>query len=73
MPKNARIAQLDDTLGVLTLSALTVEDSGNYSCSANNSAGLVTYTTSLYVKGVCHSLRLQSTGYLASYPSIEEL
>lgn len=51
--KNARIAQVDDTLGVLTLSALTVDDSGNYSCSANNSAGVAIYTTSLYVKGVC--------------------
>lgn len=59
--KNARITQVDDTLGLLTLSALTVDDSGNYSCSANNSAGVAIYTTSLYVKGVC--LRRQYKHY----------
>lgn len=50
--KNVRITQLDDVMVMLTLSSLTVEDSGNYTCKAENSAGVATFTAPLFVKGV---------------------
>lgn len=49
---NRRVMQLDDMMVMLSLSALSVNDSGNYTCLAKNSAGRAEHTASLYVKGL---------------------
>ncbi len=48
---NRRVQQWDDFSIVLSLSTISVNDSGNYTCHAKNLAGDATYTSSLYVKG----------------------
>jgi hypothetical protein len=46
-----RVQMLDDTTSMLSLNKLDLEDSGTYTCRANNSAGLTQYSTFLRVKG----------------------
>lgn len=46
-----RIQRWDDYSVVLSLSTISVTDSGNYTCKAKNIAGEALYTSALYVKG----------------------
>lgn len=50
-PSNYKIQQFDEFMSVLSISSLTVSDSGNYTCTANNSAGEASYTQTFHVKG----------------------
>lgn len=46
-----RTQQLDDTTVILSLSRLSLSDSGNYTCQAVNKAGRAQHTSLLLVKG----------------------
>lgn len=46
-----RIQRWDDYSVVLSLSSISFNDSGNYTCYAKNLAGEAFYTSALYVKG----------------------
>lgn len=47
----SRTQKLDDFTVILSLRRLQLEDMGNYTCQVSNSAGVVSYTSSLKVKG----------------------
>lgn len=47
----SRTQKLDDFTLILSLRRLQLEDMGNYTCQVSNSAGVVSYTSSLKVKG----------------------
>lgn len=47
------VQQLDDSTMILSLSRLSLVDSGNYTCIASNSAGSAVYSSVLKVKGMC--------------------
>lgn len=51
-----RTQQLDDTTVILSLSRLSLSDSGNYTCQAVNKAGRARYTSLLLVKGTVFAL-----------------
>lgn len=48
---NHIVQKLDDTTSLLRLSHVTLEDAGNYTCTASNSAGSVSRYSILKVKG----------------------
>lgn len=50
---NAKTHQLDDYTAILSLSQLSLSDSGSYSCVASNNAGNVSHSSELKVKGIC--------------------
>ena len=47
------IQQLDDLTVILSLTRLSLYDSGNYTCMASNAAGSVSHSSVLKVKGMC--------------------
>ena len=52
-----------DSVAVLEMHGLSVEDSGDYTCEACNAAGSASSTTSLKVKGQLLSLSFFKLGY----------
>lgn len=51
--ESRRVQRWDDFSVVLSLSTISVNDSGNYTCRAKNVAGEAYFTSTLYVKGQC--------------------
>lgn len=51
--ESRRVQRWDDFSVVLSLSTISVNDSGNYTCHAKNLAGEALFTSALYVKGQC--------------------
>lgn len=47
------VQHLDDFTVILSLSHLSLFDSGNYTCEASNSAGTAVHSSILKVKGMC--------------------
>jgi uncharacterized protein YacL len=47
------VQHLDDLTTILSLSHLSLVDSGNYTCRASNAAGIAVYSSVLKVKGMC--------------------
>lgn len=48
---NYKIQQLDELTSILSLTRVSLEDAGNYSCIAQNEAGSASHTASLKVMG----------------------
>lgn len=46
-----QIQQLDDFTSILLLSRLTLNDAANYTCEAQNDAGMSSHSSVLRVKG----------------------
>lgn len=48
---NIKVQQLDELTSIFSLTRVSLEDAGNYSCIAQNEAGSASHTASLKVMG----------------------
>lgn len=64
MDHRRKTQKIDETTVILSLRRLELEDSGNYTCVAENRAGAATHTAILKVKG---TVSLASICHLAFY------
>lgn len=64
--KNLRVQQLDEMTSMFSLTRVSLEDAGNYSCIAQNEAGSDSHTASLKVMGK-EKRRILNSSYICVF------